>query len=276
MRVERILESGSNKDRYNDIFFNRPVGPLHRRNIGILAGKHTSLHDIERVYSTVLALNHYPIIIAEQQLKPLGMPADVFLVTRDKLRYENTDEALARLAECHIIVAGLGLELGAAMQLFMERVLQTFQTQTILTESVLSFPTLEKYLSSNRMLYASTKALLKLGNVATKSNTTGLNRKFELLDNITSKLSANIVCIEKHQLLALDVGVPGKVGIVNSTDPIESTALLAILVGILADRPLPFETGWLNYALAAGYLYKEVYNLSSNPSEALKTFFDYN
>lgn len=255
MRVE-ILKVSEEKTAYESIFFNRPIGPLHRKNIGILVGKHTQLHQVEQAYSTVLALSHYPVIIAEDSLKEFNIPAEVFLDSKDKLHFDNTDEALSRLQDCHMIIAGIGLELTAAMQLFLERVLQTYHKPIILTESVFTFPTLTDYLGENTMLFGSTKGLLKLANLRTGTES-GLARKIELLQTLNHATLTQLVCVEAHQVLGLGSYNADKISIVNCKQVLSKEAFLPLFAGLLADRAEPCAEGWLEYLLASGHLYEK-------------------
>lgn len=252
-----IKQVSSDKATYEALFFNRPVGPLHRKNIGILVGKHTQLHQVQQAYSIILALSHYPVIIAEDSLQKFPIPAEVFLTSKDKLHFENTDEALQRLQDCHLIIAGIGLELTAAMQLFLERVLQNCRKPTVLTESVFTFPTLKNYLGEQTMLVGSTKALLKLADRRVGSGS-GLARKIELLQTLNLATLTQLICVETHQLIGLDPYNTERVGIINDQREINKTNFLPLLTGFLADRPEPFADGWQEYFLAAGHLYKEV------------------
>lgn len=267
-----ILKVSEDKEAYESIFFNRPIGPLHRKNIGILVGKHTQLHQVEQAYSTVLALSHYPVIIAEDSLKEFNIPADVFLSSKDKLHYDNTDEALNRLQDCHMIIAGIGLELTAAMQLFLERVLQTCRKPIVLTESVFTFPTLRDYLGEHTLLFGSTKALLRLADMRISSES-GLARKIELLQTLNNATLTQLICLEPHQMLGLDAYNNERVGVVNSKFFINKSTFLPLFASLSADRSEPFAEGWLEYFLAAGYLYKK-YLSTSDSTNGLKSYLE--
>lgn len=268
--MELLTGTSFGANGYQEIFFDRPVSSLRKRNICILVGSNTSIFEVQQAYQVIQAMNHNPVLIADDRLRNIGLPADLYLSTKNKMHYENTDEAIELIEGCYGIVAGLGIELNSSMQLFLEKVLTSYQGLVLLTESTFRFPGLEKLLRHNILLAGSTKKLLSLSSNQNRVSNSGLLRKIELLSSISLKYHSGIICQETNQILAIEVE-NARTGVMNSTDKIDYSAYLSILVSLLSDRNEPLDGGWSKYALAAGYLYINYFQKEKNP-QLLKEF----
>lgn len=216
-------------------------------------------------------MNHNPVLIADDHLRDVGLPADIYLSTKNKMHYDNSEEALSIISDCYALIAGVGLELNSSMQLLLERVLGSYHGLVVLTESTFKFPGLEKMLGRNVILAGSTKKLLSFGQkYRLHGGTTGLLLKAELLSRQSAKLDVNVLCIEDHQILAV-LSTDSEAVVINSIDRIDSSAFLSILISLLSDRSAPLENGWNKYVLAAGDLYKNHFQKQKNP-QLLKDF----
>lgn len=257
--------------KYQSVFFERPVSGLRKRNIAILAGRNSSLFEVQQAYMIINAMNHNPVLIADDHLRDVGLPADIYLSTKNKMHYDNSEEALSIISDCHALIAGVGLELNSSMQLLLERVLGSYQRLVVLTESTFKFPGLEKMLGRNVILAGSTKKLLSFGQkYRLHAGTTGLLLKAELLSRQSAKLDVNVLCIEDHQILAV-LSTDTVAVVINSIDRIDSSGFLSILISLLSDRSAPLENGWNKYVFAAGDLYKNHFQKQKNP-QLLKDF----
>lgn len=265
-----VIESEVDPIEYQSIFFDRPISNLRKKDVAILVGRHTNLFSVQQVFEIILGLGHNPVLICDDKLREHGLPADIYLANNNQLVYENTDQAIERIFDSHLLIAGIGLELNASMQLLLERIINQVKSSVVLTDSAVKLPGIADNINNRQLLACSTKALLAIDKHSRKINSAGLLRKIEIIIGLVNGTKANVLCMEDHQLLALDI-TSQKSGVINSQQSIEPMAYLAILVSLLADRDQPFGPGWYEYALAAGYLYKTVYMNKKTPS-ALQEF----
>lgn len=263
MKIE--LESNIQPTEYRSIFFERPVNNLRRKNIAVLVGKNTSIFEIQQLYLIIQALNHRPILIVDENLRFPGLPADMYLLNNNKQVYQNSDEAIVRIGDCHSLIAGVGLELNSSMQLLLDKVIQSYHGLVILTDSSFKLPGFMDLLSPKSILLGSTKNLLSLGSkrLATLKNF-GLLRKIELLYDIVLQYGGGLICAEKHQFLGLNSSTD-RVAIVNSKNLINPVEFMAIFVSLLSDTDRFSADTWQKYFLASGYLYKNHYQIKKNP-----------
>lgn len=268
-----ILENKVEKSRLESIFFNRPVGPLHKRNIGILAGRHVGLFDIERAYAIIHAMNHHPILLADSHLRSLDLPVDLYL-KQDKhgQLYENTDKVTAAVEDCHVLLVGIGLELNSSMQLLLEKILNTYHGTVVLTDTALTLPSIKKMIGRSTMVFASIKNLLKQDRAHKNNVPNGVLKKIDAISSGFAESQASIVCTETSQVVALDFH-QGLAGIINPKRSIDIVPFLATLICLIADRSEPLAPGWLDYLFASSYLYRNTLEVKKNP-QSIKDFLN--
>lgn len=259
------LESNIQPTEYQSIFFDRPINSLRKKNIAVLVGINTNIFEIQQLYLIIQAMNHNPILIADESLRSLGLPADMYLSNNNKQFYQNSDEAIARISDCHSLIAGVGLELNSSMQLLLDKVLKSYRGVIILTDSSFKLPSFMDLLSPNSVLLGSTKNLLSLGSKKVVSaQNFGLLRKLELLQNIVVKYGGGLICADEHQLLGLNSS-KDTAAVVNSKNLINPVEFMAIFISLLSDSERPSVDTWQKYFLASGYLYRNHYQIKKNP-----------
>lgn len=271
-----LTEKDFTKAQLESIFFDRPVSPLRRHSVAILVGRHSSLYEIERLYEIVRAMNYYPVLIADSQLKPLNIPAEIYLTTdKKKYLYQNTAEAMAIIASCHSVIAGVGLELNSAMQVFLDKILRSFTGIKILTRSSLTLPNIRELIDHRTLMIASSDELIGTSGLSKLPKTAGLLQKINTLYSIYSESQPLVVCIDASQAIGFDF-LENRVGVVNIDTKIDPVVFMVLLSCLVMDPGQLSSSRRLDYLFATGYLYKNIYLLSSNPAEALKTYFDFN
>lgn len=263
--MDLTLSSDLDTKDYQSIFFDRPVSSLRKRNIAVLVGSNTNLYEVQQAYMVIRAMNHNAVLVVDDRLREVGLPADIYLSTHRKLLYENSDEAIARINDCHLLVAGVGIEMNASMQLLLERVLREYRGVAILTESAFKLPNINELLNERILLFGKTKKLLTFNHRQIKNiNSRGLLRKIDLLNNTARSSGGGVICTENHQIISVEPS-EYKVSVINNMQGIDSVAFLAILVSLIADRDTPLDSGWSRYSLAAGFLYENYYQKEKNP-----------
>lgn len=272
--MQLVIDSAVPFKQLQSVFFDRPINPIRRQSIAILAGRQTSLFEIEKVFEIIRAMNHHPIIIADKSLKNMGLPAELYLeVEKSQTQYRNSEEAISLISDCQMLIAGIGLELNSSMQLLLTRILDCYQGTTVLTESTLSLAEIQDKLNPRALVFASTKGLLKNSNRLSRfSDQTGLSKKIEIISKLYSTRQTEIICVENHQIIGIDLSNQVS-AIINSEHHFDLSSFLAIFTNLLSDRQSPLSDGWLDYFFAAGYLYKEVYSNKNNPLD-LKDFLN--
>lgn len=263
--MEITLSSDLDIKDYQSIFFDRPVSSLRKRNIAVLVGSNTNLFEVQQVYMLIQAMNHNPVLIVDDRFREVGLPADIYLSTQRKLLYENSDEAIAKINDCHLLLAGVGIEMNASMQLLLEKILKQYHGTSVLTESAFKLPSIEKLLNVDVLLFGSTKKLISLSHHYLKNiKNSGLLRKIELLKSTAMSGACGVVCTEDYRIISVEPS-KDKVSVVNNSVVIDRVAYLAIFVSLIADRNSSLEPGWSHYSLAAGYLYENYYQKEKNP-----------
>lgn len=263
--MEIELESNIQPTEYQSIFFDRPINSLRKKNIAVLVGSNTNIFEIQQLYLIIQAMNHNPILIADGNLRSLGLPADMYLSNNNKQVYQNSDEAIVRISDCHSLIAGVGLELNSSMQLLLDKVLKSYRGVIILTDSSFKLPGFMDLLSPNSVLLGSTKNILSLGSKKVVSaQNFGLLRKLELLHNIVVKYGGGLICADEHQLLGLNSS-KDTAAVVNSKNLINPVEFMAIFISLLSDSERPSVDTWQKYFLASGYLYRNHYQIKKNP-----------
>jgi len=254
-----------NTQVYKKILFERPISRVHARKIGLLAGKHASLKKVNDAYQIIGALNHDLTIVAEEELKEHNVPAEVYLHGSKKASqpYVNSDEALHSLENCNYVVAGMDIEISSRLQIFLEKFILSRNAPIIFsTDSIALFKISPELLNNRRgdIFVCNTKSLIDLARyievtVEFKAQD-GILNKLNLLQRLSQKLQAHIICIEDYQILSSSYTDIDKAGVVNAKNPQNLSIdylYIPILTSLLCDVPNP-EIDILDRILTAGYL----------------------
>ncbi len=266
------MPKSSDSSEYSAIFYNRPVNKLNKSSIGIIAGKHVQLNSISAIYSIVMAMGHSPVLMVDSHHQPSAVPAELFLKSSNKLSYQNTDEAIELLGNCEIVFLIVGSELSSAMEIFVGRLLESYQG-LIVTD----YPKLllgDDIDTPLRLCFANTKSLLAVSKQSYPKALSGLNLKTQLLTNSSQLLGSGVVCVEDNQAIVIDSRGSHRACVINSSRHINRFELVAIIVGLMADKKPIMASNWLEYAQAGGFLYREVYSSDGGGPEALKKYLD--
>jgi len=257
-----------NSQELKDIFFNRPVSSLGRPKVVLLAARNTTLSDISKVYEIIASFGHNCILIVDEKLKLAELPADVVLQSGKQASYSNSNEAVEQIENASALFVMSGGEVNASMEVLVSKLeLQHIGFVQTDTESLINY----SWDTNNKLCLSSTRQLLS-GSRQSDSGTTGLKLKADNLFGLSEKLNSAIAAVDPNQALALDSRDKQNVAVINSDRTIDKVALSAIIFALLAERSRPLSSGWLNYVLAAGYLYRKHY-FQSGP-QGLRRFLN--
>ena len=263
-------EPSSGSD-FSDIFFNRPVNRIVPSKVAILASRYSSVRGISTMFLTLASMGHSPVLIADSELKAAQVPAELFLESKDKIHYYNSDEAIAMVMDCQMLVILPGNELGSSMQLMISRIMNIYDgfVASDYPRLFLDNPT-----DTPRLCFGPTRNLLSLVKYKNNPLELGLQARATLLMQASTLLKASLISIDNNQALVVHESDKNNICIINTKDAISTMALVAIQLGLLADRSSSSETSWLRYAQAGGFLYRNSYSQGSNGPELLKGYLD--
>lgn len=245
--MNKIIKKLQSSDKeIEDVFFNRPVSNKFASSIGLVISNTVAISEVNKVYSALISLGHYPIIVADKKVSKYNIPIDVALVSKDKIRYQNADEAIGTLSNCKQIIILAGRELNAAMELLVSKFFQDFMG-VVITD----YPKLfEKSAFQGDKMILTNDLLIK------EKKDIGLNHLYNSLLEYSKKTSSAIIYYGTKQILGVDRLIEDKACIINCTDKVDINYFVGILAGLLIDRAEPLDQGWLKYCQAAGYLYR--------------------
>ena len=264
-----IIPSLSDEADFDELLFNRPVSNLNRRKIGILACRHASLKSISTTYSILMALGHNVLLVADIAHQKNQLPADIWLSSKNKSYYENSDVAIEALMDCNVIINLVEGELNSTMELFIARLFESYDGLY-----VSDYP---KILSSHsysgqKIIFSSLQKIADASHVTTKL--AGITQVSKLLTQVAGELSTSVVVTNRNQLVALEASSTGTVCIVNAQNNILLVDFMAIFVGLLADSSDTKAQLWLKYCQAAGFIYRNHYSESENSLADLKKYLN--
>ncbi len=256
---------------YQKILFERPISRLQARKIGLLAGKHARLKKINDMHQIILAMKHDVAIVAESDLKSVGVPAQVYLENGKKISdpFNNSDEAISVLADCNYIVVGMDIEISSRLQIFLEKCIHSRQAPILFTSESIGQFKVSPHIVKDRMgdIYAcSTKRLIELANYldlpVVFSPNAGIYNKIDILKKLAKHLRAHIVCIEDYQILGCSYTNLNKAtvtNIINTKQHSLDYLFIAILLSLFSDAVNP-NIDITARMLTAGYLLRKSLN----------------
>lgn len=247
------------------ILFERPISRLNSRSIGILAGRHAALKNINDMHAIISSLNHSQVIVAENDLKQHGVPAELYLQTAKKTSqyYENTDEAIETLNNCNFVVVGLDIEINSRLQIFLEKLISARPSPIIFTSESIGLFKISPQLIDNRagdIIVANTKSLIELCNYLSIpinfKPEAGMYNKLGMMFDICKHTKSSVVCVEDYQILATDYKNSNQAVVINITNN-ENIKIdyyyTAVLASLLCDRA-DSQVDIIDRLLTAGYL----------------------
>lgn len=250
---------------YQKILFERPISRLQARRIGLLAGRHAQLKKINDIHQIILTMNHDVAIVAELDLKKIGVPAEIYLQPSKKITepFSNSDEAIQLLLDCSYIVVGMDIEISSRLQIFLEKCINTRNSPIVFTSESIGLFKTSPNLTQNRkgdLYICSTKYLIELANYLDLTinfqPNAGIYNKIGLLKMLAEHLQAHIICVENYQVLSCSYTDTTKATVTNtknSSDIPIDYYFTAILLSLLCDVPNP-ESDIIQRILTAGYL----------------------
>lgn len=245
--MDKIINSLNSLDNeIEDIFFNRPVNRAFSPHIGLVLSNNLTLNTADKLYSAFMSMDQKIIMVADDKLSAGVLPVDVKLVSKDKIRYSNTDEGIEALRECKIIIVIAGGELNSSMELFLNKLCSSYD-QTIITD----YPKLfDKTHFSGSKLYLLDAKQIKF------DSSDGINKISKTLSAYSKDKSAAVIYFGKKQILALDQKFQDTICIINSANDVNKNEFVGILSSLLIDKKNILDIEWLRYCQAAGYLYR--------------------
>lgn len=230
-------------DEYQKILFERPISKLQSKNIGILAGKHSSIKIISDIFQTIHTLNHNPVLITEIGKDNIELPAQYTLLPFPKkptALFSNSDGAIELLGDCSYVIAGVEAELDASMQLFLEKLIDSRPFPMLFNDQIISIAKVDHQILLGRqddIYVCKMPATLKLAkilgiNIPDSQNISVLT-KLEILKNIAVSLHANIVVVDTNQVLAVSYRKADN-GFIANIDNSKKINLSAYLTATLA------------------------------------------
>ena len=269
MQDSTIIPNAMNEADFDELLFNRPVSNLNRRKIGILACRHASLRSISAAYSILMALGHNVLLVADIGHQKNQLPADIWLSSKNKSYYENSDVAIEALADCNVIINIVEGELNSTMELFIARLFDSYAGLYV-SDYAKIFKN-HNY-RGNKIIFSSLQKLADANHLTTKL--IGITQVSKLLTQVAGDLSASVVVTNRNQLIALEAQSTGTVCIVNTKNNILLIDFMAIFVGLLVDAADTKPDSWLKYCQAAGFIYRNHYSESKNGSADLKSYLN--
>jgi len=264
-----IMPSTIKEADLDELLFNRPINNLNRSKIGILACRHASLRSISVAYSILIALGHNVLLVADIAHQNNHLPADIWLSSKSKSYYENSDIAIEALMDCNVIIDLVEGELNSTMELFTERLFDSYDGLYV-SDSLKVFK--NNSYGGKKIVYNSLQKIADANHVTTKL--IGINRVSKLLADVSDELATSVVAMNHNQLIALEASKSDAVCVVNAKDDIHQVDFMAIFVGLLADHIEVSSSQWLNYCQAAGYLYRNHYSGSKDGPDDLKKYLN--
>jgi hypothetical protein len=260
--MRNIVSSLNSSDReIEDIFFNRPVNKSLSGSIGLVVSKGASLNELSRLYGSLTTMNQNVIMVGDANSMVDQVPLDLKLISKDKLKYSNTDEGIQTLSGCKILIVLAGKELNAAMELFVDKLCQVYD-RTIVTEYSKLF---------NKINYEGQKLLLINKKDLLLKNVEGLNRLLTDIRDYSKFKDSAVVYFSSKQILGVDNNIADKGCIINCSNAVDNLEFVGILVSLLVDKKNPLDSEWLRYCQAAGFLYRMY---QANGSEAVKKYLN--
>ena len=262
----KINESSESDSVVERVLFDRPVSNLGKTNIAILVGRHARISTISLYYSIFVAMGLRPVIIADIEFKNSAVPADLFMISKDKKSYLNADEALESLLGCGTVLVLTGGEINSALGLLLSRLALIYKG-TVVSENLATFE--YSWKTASKIAFGTTRKLIQgLGHKT--SSQQGLKLKAEYLWQVAEKTDALVMALDSNQAIALDGRDKNSIAVVNSTDNINIEDFSAIAIGLLSEKQSDKIVNPLDYFITAGNLYRKYY--SKGGVAGLKTF----
>jgi hypothetical protein len=263
--------TNSNKDSdavLKKVLFDRPVSSLARPQIAMLVGKYCDLRNINTIYEILIAIGFMPIIIADNDFKLTGLPADIFMMSKDKKSYANSDEIIMTINNCSTVLVLTGGEINSCLDILLSKLALSYKG-VLASDNIAMFG--QPWATDHKIVYGPTKKLIEsLGYKLSKE--TGLKLKAEYLGNIAELTGALVVAVDDRQALVVDPNQKDSVGVINCADNIKLSDFSAIAVGLIAEKISGAISNPVDYVLAAGNLYRNYY--SKEGAKGLKLFLN--
>lgn len=250
------------------VLFDRPVSFLARPQMAMIVGKYSDLKSVNIIYEILIAIGFKPTIIADNEFKQTGLPAEIFMVSSDKKSYSNSDEIIMTINNCGSVLVLTGGEVNSALDLLLSRLAQNFKG-LVASDNIALFG--QPWVTQQKIAYGPTKKLIQsLGYKL--SSETGLKLKAEYLRNIAELTAALLIAIDDKQALVIDANQESSVGVINSSEKIKLPDFSAIAVGLIAEKTPGSISKPTDYVLAAGNLYRNYYSKAG--VEGLRSFLN--
>lgn len=247
-------DSKGNSSVIEKILFDRPVSSLARPNIAIIVSKYAELKIIFNIFEIFRTMGFIPILIADHDFKATGLPADVFMQSKDKRTYLNTDEIIHTVEGCGGVLVVTGGEVNSALELLLSRLASTYKG-LIATDNITLFG--NNWVSTNKFVFGGTKKLIKsLG--YNLSDNDGLKLKAEYLSKISALTDSLILAVDGNQALAVSSKSMNSAVVVNCTGQIQPYEISAIAIALITEKTTS-NNSLLDYVLTASHIYREYY-----------------
>lgn len=266
MKNVRLVHQNESID-YQKILFERPISRLHTKHIGLVVGKNVNLSKLNKIHRIITDFKYDQHIIADNAIKPLGIPAELFLsmLNKKSVTFQNTDIALDILDNCNYSIVGLGYDGSSKIHLFIEKIIESSNTTLILyPKCVELFKTTPDILATRERdilvcNFDSLNKMIKYLKISSgfNANPSVLNIASALTD-ISNRLKINIIYYHDNQAIFSEYLRPDIVGVINFDIKLirqYMNELITIFICLLCDaRGEDDDT--IKRFLTAGYLLK--------------------
>ncbi len=266
---------------YQKILFERPISRLHTKHIGVIASRNIKISKLNNIYNIVNDFKHQIHVIAEPEIKQLGIPADLYLSSPNKksVAYSNTDIAIEILNSCNFSILGIGYDQNSKMQLLLEEIFKSAHTSLAIYPKCLDMLKTSMEILQNRegeILLCNTDSITKLikylGLDIHINTGLSITKTAEILAVLAHNIRSNIVYFQKDQIIMADYLTPGSIGVINldhQTATLPSEIFVAIFTSLLCDISDTQSDMMLRF-LTSGYLLKKYLFDYNNFKSALK------
>lgn len=255
--------------KIEDIFFKRPVSHLAKPKIGLLLGRHASLTDCNAAFEVLMAMGYSPLIVADSSHKLTGIPAEIFLVSTNKMHYSNSDEAISALEGCSMIIALCGREINSALELLLSKLAVEYRGFLVADSTTLDK---HSWKAQPVMYFSAIKSILSQLKKRIEQSS-GLNLKADYIREFSSQTGSIIMSVDESQALVADSSISADVMVINAGHKINKTAFAVLVATLLAESFGSYKLGFINYVMAGAYLYTESYEKEDRAS-GLKKFLE--
>ena len=266
---------------YQKILFERPISRLHTKHIGVIASRDIKISKLNNIFQIVNDFKPQIPVLAEPEIKQLGIPADLFLSSPNKksVAYSNSDAAIEILSNCNLSILGIGFDQNSKMQLLFEEIFKSTHSTLVIYPKCLDMLKTSGEIFDNRegdILLCNNDSINKLikhlGLDMYSHAGSSITKTAEILTVVANKIKGNLVFFQKDQILLSIYNAPGSIGVINLDNKslsIPSEIFVAIFTSLLCDIPDIQRDIMLRF-LTTGYLLKKYLNDYSNFKNALK------